>query len=280
MIIEFEENIKEDIKIMVLDLESKLENIKPTGIEKFEEITLSINSNEFYQCEIIFGSTIRISQKTIEILWSLNYAHLYFYEHFCKGVLPEGQTITLNEEKWGLIIPQLEWAVNNLNGINSDFSESFNRDFKNTNSYGLISGYSLLFFISHELFHTLNSKKFNEILEEENQCDFDATMFIINALSDIDYIERSKGVALGLMMINVYGIHSENYDGKTHPFTYDRLIDNLSLCFGNENDKIWGIVVAMFALHLSNKRIQQPTNVHDNFYQCMLSYKKILEKLL
>lgn len=277
MKVEFEDDVSADIVELISELPALFQEIKPAGLNRFDGITLSISNSNNYQCEIVFGSYIRLSQKTIEIIWSLNFAHLYYYDFFCKGIMPEGQLLKLESPGWDLVKPQLSWAVNNLNGQPSDYLKTFTRNFFRNNSYGIIFSYTLIYFIAHELFHTIHSDSFDELILEEKQCDYDATNFIINAQVDKEYIERSKGVALGLMMLNVYGIHSSNYDGKNHPFTYDRLIENLSLCFGKDNDKIWGFVVAMFALHLTNQNFEQPINEHENFFECMLSYKKILE---
>jgi hypothetical protein len=276
MKVEFNENIREDIRALFSSTINLLDEIEVVGSNKFDNITICVTADDDFLCEIIFGQLIRISQKTIDIIRALDMAHLTFYDIFCKGVKPDGQYIKLEDSKWDFSKKMLSWGVDNL----KENSAGGCPDFKSKNeSDDFIQAfkYSLLFFISHELFHSVNNGKFEEPIVEERQCDYDATMFLMNALNDKDYLLRAKGVTLGLMLLNVYGIHSNDFDGYKHPFTYDRIINNLSLIFGPENDKIWGFVVALFALHLTEKGIKQPTKEFENFYECMIGYKEILE---
>jgi hypothetical protein len=277
MKVEFTDSISSDIVELASSLPALLISIKPDGVSRFDDLTIKITDSHKFQCEIAFDSYILISQRTLEIIWSLNYAHLYFYNTFCKGLQPQGQWLELKGEEWNNIKPQLSWAVGASKGSADPFLSKFNRDFFSDNCYGKVFAYTLLYFISHELFHIVHSKESHTIIEEERNCDFSATNFIINGLSDDYYLERAKGIALGLIVLNVYGIHSSNYDGKTHPFTYDRLIENLSLIFGKENDKIWGFVMALFSLHCTEKGISKPTEEFENFYDAMQGYKKLLE---
>jgi hypothetical protein len=130
------------------------------------------------------------------------------------------------------------------------------------------------------MFHIKHYNKFQELMLEENECDLDALRLILNSIEDADYLLKMKGVCIGLMIINVYGIHTGNYDGKSHPLTYDRLINNLKLFFGQENDKVWGFVVALFALHMTKEGLVNEENNQkefNTFYDCILGYKTILE---
>ncbi len=276
MKIEFKENVREDIKKSVNSAISLLDDIKVQGSNRFDDITICITSDDDFLCEIIFNQLIRISQKTIDIIRALSIAHLSFYDIYCKGVNPEGQNIELKDSKWDDSKTMLTWATDNLK--QSTFTELpiCKREIE-TSEFVDAFKYSLLFFVSHELFHSVNNGKFEQPIEEERQCDFDATLFLMNSFSDNDYLLKAKGVALGLMLLNVYGIHSDDFDGYKHPFTYNRIIDNLSLIFGPENDKIWGFVVALFALHLTERGIKQPTKKFENFYECIIGYKEILE---
>jgi len=270
------ETIRQDIKELISSIPAFFREISPYELDRFDHITIRVVSDDVFRCEIAFNSQVIISQKTIEIIWALNYSHLYYFDTFIRSEKPDGQSKNLKSRDWKLIKKQLSWGVDSLKGYNLKQNSKFNRQFFRNNNYGLIFNFSLLFFISHELFHTINKDISQEIIVEEKMCDFDATNFIMNSFSDENYLEKAKGICLGLMLLNVYGIHSGNYDGKTHPFSYDRLIENLELLFGKENDKIWGLIVSIFSLHFTHENIEQPKNEFVNFYDCILEYRNIL----
>ncbi|PTB92935.1 hypothetical protein C9994_13465 [Marivirga lumbricoides] len=279
MTVEFSENIKSDLRDFMLSFPMYFRDLNAgRQIETFNHLKLRITDNNEFQCEIAFNNTILISETTIEIIWCLTYAHLLYYNLFCKGTKPDGQIMTLQSENWEVPKEMIKSAVNGLSS-KSDFcfAENFPRNFYNDNEFGKIFKYSLLLFLSHELFHVKWNGKFKDSLTEENNCDIDALRLILNSADDSDYLAKSKGVCLGLMILNIYGIHTSNFDGITHPYTYDRLINNLELFFGKESDKIWGFSVAIFALHMTEKEIKQPKNEFDNFFDCVIAYKEILE---
>lgn len=281
MNVEFADSVKKDLKDLVNSFPShfrKLEVHKQVG--EFDRLNLRITDKQGFQCEIAFNNTILISEDTIEIIWCLTYAHIIFYELYCKAVQPDGQIVSLKEDAWKIpklmILSSVDFLISKPNS-NFQFNEEFPRSFYDNNEYGVIFKYAMLFFLSHELFHVKWNGKFTELMMEENNCDIDACKLILNSLDDTDYLYKSKGVCFGLMILNIYGIHANNFDGKTHPYTYDRLINNLELFFGQENDKIWGVCVAIFSLHLTEKKITQPKTEFDNFYDCVIAYKQILQ---
>lgn len=279
MTVEFSDNVKNDLRDLMLSFPMYFRNLNADGqIETFEHLKLRITDNSEFQCEIAFNNTILISEITIEIIWYLTYAHLVYYALFCKGTKPAGQIMKLQSENWEVPKEMIKAAVNVLSNKSSfRFTENFPRNFYSDNEFGKIFKYTLLFFLSHELFHVKWYAMFNELLTEENNCDIDALRLILNSADDNDYLIKSKGVCLGLMILNIYGVHTSNFDGITHPYTYDRLINNLELFFGKESDKIWGLSVAIFALHMTEKQIPQPKNEFDNFFDCVIAYKQILE---
>jgi len=279
MRVEFSDNIKQDIRDLISSIPFDFRHLNAGKyIDSFEELNLRITENIGFQCEIAFNNTILLSQASIEIIWSITYAHFIYYKLYCKGIKPDGQTIELNNENW--IIPKEMLTASThalINNESFDFLDSYPRNFCDVNEIGKIFKYALIFFLSHELFHVKYYETYSDSLHEENNCDIDALKLILNSSGENDYLIKSKGICYGLMILNVYGIHTNYFDGITHPFTYDRLIKNIELFFGKENDKIWGLVLAMFALHMTEKGISQPTDEFETFHDCIIEYKRIFE---
>ena len=279
MKIDFEKTIKINIIDLIQDIHDSYRELDAQSIiDDFENLSLKITDNPRFQCEIVFNNTILLSETTIEMLWSITYAHIEYYNIFCKNIKPNGQTLNLKHSDWDIGKQMLENTVSSLTrNIDLILPKNSPRPIFSNTEIGLVFKYTLLFFISHELFHVVNFNKFENLIDEENQCDIDAIQLLLKSSEDSNYLNKAKGICYGLMVLNVYGIHTKNYDGKTHPYTYDRLIGNLELFFNKENDNIWGPAVAMFALHMTENNIEQPNEEFENFYDCILKYKEILE---
>ena len=280
MKVDFNDNIKDDIIELINLIPCAFNQLKISKqIDDFENLNIRITDKTEFQCEIAFNNTILISELTIEMIWCMTYAHLTYYNLFCKGIKPDGQFIEFNNENWNIskemLSKSIKWFTNNEP---FSFSNSFPRTFRDDNEIGIIFKYALLFFLSHELFHVKFNGNYSTLIDEENKCDIEAIKLILNASEDKYYLYKAKGICVGLMILNIYGVHTNNYDGKSHPYSYDRLINNLKLFFGKENDKIWGLILAIFALHMTQKQIKQPRKEFDNFYDCIIEYKRILKK--
>jgi hypothetical protein len=278
MEIQFTQNTKEDIKELISSI---IEELKILTIEEYvdfyEDLIIRITDSDEFQCELAFNSCILLSEKAIEAIWLICYAHLTFYTLVCQGTKADGQIIQLNDEDWKIPKEMLSIATAFLSKNESlIFSNSYPRTFNKNTQLAKVFKYALMFFISHELFHVKYNGIYENLIEEEDQCDKSALDLILKTIDSDDMEFKSHGVCLGLMILNVYGVHTNNFDGTSHPYTYDRLIDNLAIHFDSEN-KIWGLAVAIFALHMTEKDIQQPKIEFENFYDCILEYKKILK---
>ena len=137
---------------------------------------------------------------------------------------------------------------------------------------------TIAFFLHHELAHIkFVNNKFNHSIDEEWACDEEAIKVILEGTTGAEFNKRAFGISVGLLLINGIGTETKFYDGIEHPFTYDRLFLNLEKNI-DENNKIWGWVVAMLALHMTNANIPQPNTVFENFYECAKEYRNLLEK--
>jgi hypothetical protein len=285
MNIEFSENINVELKRMMYPISTLLDNRESDIQAVLDRTLLRVNESEEFQCDNAADyNCIFLSKTTIEVLWLMAYAHVKFYDVYCKGHKMDGREYILNNSKWKLSKRMLNWVKNTIekNELTTFESNNFPKYSCRKDGINIVFQYALLFFISHELFHIKFANKYSTpSIKEEKECDFKATNLILNSFDDKDYLYRAKGVCIGLMYINMIGVYKKYYDGETHPFTYDRLINNLRNHFGKENDKIWKFIVAMFALHLTNAglvSVEKNISPSKNYQRATLKYKQILEE--
>jgi hypothetical protein len=281
MNIEFSENIEQNIKDLFHSLPLFYRKLHHKKQREIDKITIRIIDLDRFDCKVL-DKTIIISQLAVEDIWALSYAY-YHYFNFWTTKKADGKRRKIMGKGCTTAKKLLCWVKDNLkNNQKATFtSKNFPKYPTKNEEINIIFESALLFFIGHELFHIL-LKRNNPDIKEEKECDTNSILLLLNSLhsDDYQYIVRTKGVCVGLMYINLYGIYKKAYDGNTHPITYNRLIDNLSDFFGKENDKIWNFVAAMLALHLTDKSfVSEENNVNtDTPYKCVLAYRDILEK--
>jgi len=113
-------------------------------------------------------------------------------------------------------------------------------------------------------------------LEEEIKCDEDACNQILNIPPGVIFDKRAMGIATGLLIMISDGIKEKKFTQDSHPYSFNRLIDNLARKVESSNDYVWGWVVGILALHFTNSSIAPPKLEFDNFYDTALAYKDIL----
>ncbi|KQX09888.1 hypothetical protein ASC72_21645 [Flavobacterium sp. Root420] len=137
----------------------------------------------------------------------------------------------------------------------------------------------LAFYYFHEVGHLLaKDLPFDNSISEEVFCDdFSIDLLLSNCKTD-ELKWRKRGIALGLTLMNVIGMHTGFYDGLDHPFAYDRILNSLEKKIDKDDDELWGWVTALFALHMTENNIEQPTKEFENFNQAVTVYRNILEE--
>jgi len=288
---QYPENSEFPSKALMPAIKDAIYNIAPEKITQIErhtaDVELIITENENWYCEALSGwKVIRLSRKSIEIIWALSYGYYHFYINICNGVQSNGQKVDITgNEKLISARKLLTWAFNNLtkkeiSEIPQGVPNIADKIHWGSDKHAIIeiTLCTIAFFLHHELAHIkFVDDKFNHSIEEEWACDQEAINVILKEANEAEFNKRAFGVSVGLLLINGIGTETKFYDGLKHPFTYDRLFVNLENNVDEENDKIWGWVVAILALHMTNANIAQPNTVFDNFYQCAKEYRSLLE---
>ena len=289
---QYPENIDFPSKAVMPYIKEAILRIAP---EKFNEIKshiadveLIITDNEDWDCKTSKDwKVIFLSRKSIEIIWAICYGYYQFYTNICNGVQPDGQKVDISDnDKLFSARILLTWAFNHLtkkeiNEIPQGVPSIADKIQRDSDEHAIIeiTLCTIAFFLHHELAHIkFANNQFKNPIEEEWACDEEAINVILNDANEAEFNKRAFGISVGLLLINGIGTESKFYDGLEHPFAYDRLVLNLEKKISKENDNIWGWVVAILALHMTNANIPQPNTVFENFYQCAKGYRSLLEE--
>ena len=269
------------------ELFTKIAPEKETQILKdIENVNFNVTDGDEWRCEAIVNyELIVISRKTVEIVWAFCFSFYTIYKELLSNVKPEGQYINmLDKPELKKARDLLTWAIDNFtkknkSNLSSDFS-CINDNPKYASDEHVILEITLCtlaFFLHHELAHIkFSGNSFSSINQEEERCDFEAAKVILEISNNAKKEKRCFGVSTGLLLINSVGFRTKIFDGKDHPFSYDRLINTL-IKFVDKDDKIWSWTVGILSLHLTNYGIKQPKEEFDNFYQCVVKYKALIE---
>lgn len=289
---QYPENADFPSKALMPAIKDAIFNIAPEKIIEIEshtsDVELIITDNEDWDCKASKDwKVIFLSRKSIKITWALCYGYYQFYNNICNGVQPNGQVIGVaGNKKLSSARKLLTWAFNNLtkkeiSEIPQGVPSIADKIYWGSDEHAIIeiTLCTIAFFLHHELAHIkFANNEFNHSIDEEWACDKEAIKVILEGMNEAEFNKRAFGISVGLLLINGIGTETKFYDGSEHPFAYDRLFSNLENNIDENNDKIWGWVLAMLALHMTNANIPQPKIVFENFYECAKEYRNLLEK--
>lgn len=268
-----------------------LESISPERKEELHNltanVTFSITDGPEWKCEAISNyELIAVSRKTIEIIWAFCYSYYDIYSKSIAGQAASGQQINLNNHDLGSARKLLTWAMNNLKGeevneIPDDCPKPSDRILWGSTGHVALELMlaTIAFYLHHELAHIrVKDKSFDKPILEEQECDRLAVEWILNKCPANAFDKRVFGIATGLSLMNALGTHTKDFDGRQHPFSYNRLIENLEKNVNPDNDKVWGWVIAILSIHFHENKMPLPQEQFANFYECVKAYKTIMEE--
>ncbi|HEX5150411.1 MAG TPA: phage exclusion protein Lit family protein [Parafilimonas sp.] len=269
-----------------------LERAVPERKEEIEKlissITFEITDNpKFKLWEILpFPNLITGSRKAIEVIWALSYAYWEIYQKYICGATSLGQSIFFDKDVDDSK-RLLSWALENIqseyDGIElpPNLPSPANNYEPESSAHMAIEFTQMItaFYLFHELGHIVLKGQCSEQIDEEKACDKYAIDFMLSNCPSNCFTKRALSISVGFSLLNVIGIHEKYFNGITHPFTYDRLIDNLENYVDKNDDIVWGYVIAILSLHLTNQNIAQPTKEFERFYDCIEEYKNIFKTI-
>lgn len=250
-------------------------------------IVLRILDVDRWLCQTQFGA-IQISTRTLEVTWAFCYASWVFYARVVMGKKPSGETVDLTKRRdVQPALRLLDWAMNAMGSEAGPFwPEDLPRppvevalasDEHVANELTLLA---LAFYLHHELAHTyLDAGATENMLAHERACDEAAAAWLLGVpdLPNEVRDKRALGVAVGLLLITANGLWTGRPDGVVHPFGFDRLVETLESHVMVDDETVWGVVVAILALHTTRARLSTPSGTYDTFHAAARAYRDPLK---
>ncbi len=244
----------------------------PIPIDCFDE--------DSWRLEKIFGS-VRISRKTIEIIWALSYGYsVFFMEVVDKGRIQYGQNNKYTDDP--IVRPALafiRWAMDEFEKGSTDPSilpTEFVSPIGDTsvpapipNIDALLESHQgvtnrvyqavMAFFLHHELVHIFYPNTAGGgTPESEIEADRLAAQWILQSPpNDAERTYRLIGITIAETILAAKDLHQGLRQSKTHPPGFDRLRIIIAPYAPDECDPIWEIVGIILSIHMSSAEIGQ-----------------------
>lgn len=290
------EHMKSPIRYIMNYIPDALINIAPENLNRFEteyaDFSLDFVDTKIWQLEVdtVFKK-IYISRKVVEIFWAVSYGYMTFYQRIMSGkLITEPTTVDLNEDPEVLKSMQLlNWIYKSwINNDSEDWPEQLPKPLENPSIDSMekvadeLCLCAVAYLLHHELAHIRLLHKGESEIEAEKEADFEATEWLLNHNIPEDgmrFIKRAFGIAISFEVLTARGIYTGDYGGINHPYSYDRLFNNLDRYINNPTHIIWAFLSSVLKLHLDNAKIETSYDVFDNFKQCVNSNIDLLSKL-
>lgn len=236
-----------------------------------DNLELEVTGGKKFVLHASPGGRVVISNRTLEFLWSFTNAITSIYTKHLAGEKKQAEMVSLeDDEEMTMPRAMLSWMHSFEAAVGC---RDYERDFPIPDPHASpdsIDGKALhlvrhviRFVLLHELAHVafeIDGNAPADLLEEETQCDLRAIawMQFRKPLTEVDYRRTKTGSAIALLFVAAIGIESGNYDGISHPIVYHRPIDTLDARFGRKEHGVWGLCLAVLALHCGNVGIKVP----------------------
>lgn len=111
--------------------------------------------------------------------------------------------------------------------------------------------------LHHELAHIRfnHNGSRDSVIECERDADYAAADWILDKVPDQDdpyFKKRILGIVVAMTALVANSVHTGNYDGITHPRTFDRLMNVLDRHIDDPNHVAWWFALSALTLHLDN----------------------------
>ena len=253
-------------------------------VEKSDGLCITISDSENFRCEALPSfRTIVISRRVIELAWAFSYGYWQIYQALYAGRQLDGSTVDI--EAIGELTPTLRllrWAQESLVGAHSLPWPPNTPHPSASRTHGSVEHVSddlaicsIAMYLHHELAHIYAPREPTlGAMDEEQFCDASAADWILGDRTlGADVVQkRALGVAIGMLMLTVRGLGHGNTPDGIHPASYERLVAVLDGRVPEEQEAVWGMIVGMLALHISDAGIPAHTTAYDTFRDAVLGY--------
>lgn len=249
-----------------------------------DALNISIVDSSEFRCEAMPSfNLIVISRRTVEIAWAFSFAYWEIYQRAYAGCSLDGQVIDLHSvAELEPTLRLLRWAHRELRDNQGlPWPEDVPRplapppELSSQHVADELVLCSIAMYLHHELAHVRapDAPRLDP-MEEERFCDSSAADWILgSATLGSDVIQkRAMGVAIGMLLLVARGLSRGDPSDGVHPPNYERLVSVLDSRVPEAQEGVWGMVVAMLALHASDSGLPPLVAAFDDFRMAALGY--------
>lgn len=250
------------------------------------DLSITITDSNLFRCEALPSfKAIAISHRVVELAWAFAYGYWQIYQTLFEGRESRGGLIDLTSfAELEPTLRLLRWAHGSLVGQHSlpwppeTARPSISRVQGSVeHACDELALCSIGMYLHHELAHVYATRDPSlSPIEEERVCDSSAASWILgdpNLGAEVVQ-KRSLGVAIGMLMLTARGLASRNATDGVHPPGYERLVAVLDERVPEAQEVVWGMVVGMLALHVSDAGMPANREAYDSFRSAALGYCK------
>ncbi len=241
-------------------------------------------------CRIEAGrKRIELTRKMLEHLWCCSYAYWILYStHVAGKMFVTPTTVDLTEDaKTKSAMQLLRWSLNDcLTGNDTQWPETLPRPTANpahasdehvANEIMLCAA---AFLLHHELAHHRLRHTYlpsgPASIEQEREADYEAAGWILGGCEGQTLMKRAVGTAIALSILVAERIHLGSDEARSHPRSFDRLINTLQRHIRDPNHVAWGISIVILKLHMDKMHVDAPVKVYDSFKDVAEAYAEVL----
>lgn len=231
------------------------------------------DSGKWDLCYLPSSGIIRVSRKTIEVVWAASCAYYQVYKRVFEDT-PEGVAAVLDFEadsELSRAMDLLLWAFNDwVDGTDTFWPVGLPQPVEMIRSDSLEQHATQLALITfsylfhHELSHH-RLKHAESLPDYEREADREAAKWLLDGLVETDYrfIFRTWGIGTALALITARSIHTGQFTSSTHPRSFDRLYNTLTEFVSLGHHPGWSMALAIVHLHMASSGIGTPQ--HPSF---------------
>lgn len=281
------------IRFTIRHMPEMLARVAPERVLELRDVcaglTLQVTDSPAFECHYSPGPQIvTISRKVLEVHWCAAYAYWTLYQTHVGGreVTTPTEVDLTADRAVERAMSLLQWSLNGwFNGRDEAWPESLPRPLEEPEFASAehvadnLALRAVAFLGHHELAHHYRRNEADsDSVSDERATDTAAARWMLEGVGpeSQEFQNRALGIAVALSLLTGTGVHTGDFDGRTHPFHADRLVGTLEPLVLDPNHAAWAMAVAILSLHLSNSPIGVPQREYDSFAACARDYAQLL----
>ena len=289
-------NMKTPTKHLFTHLTAALINIAPENKDLFhqEHGALDIEFEDSHKWILNCAPDVQkitVSRKVVEVMWGAAYGYMTIYMKIVQSrLIDQVRVVDLHEDEEISKAAELlswvfsTWLTSDGSSWPANLPQPTSRpkfgSMQNVADELCLCGCAVL--MHHELAHIRLKHSPPTTIDMEKDADREAVRWIIDHdFDELDdrFVKRMLGVVLAFEVLTAKGIHTRQFGGSTHPFSYDRLYAAISENIESRNHVVWCFLAAIMKLHLDNSGVATESIVYGDFQESVDNYIDLLSEI-